>query len=145
MLASWCCSKSSQMCWLKQCVCACACVCVCVCVCVSVCAQLLSHVQHFASPWTVALQALLFRRFPRQEYWGGLPFHPPEDFPDPRVEYAYITVSLRSRILKSCHLLGGMFLLEALGSNPFLCLSQLQEALNSWSVDSFCPQYQLYR
>ena len=25
-------------------------------------------------------------RFPRQEYWSGLPFPPPEDPPDPRVK-----------------------------------------------------------
>ena len=30
--------------------------CVCVCVCVCVCAQLLSHVQLFEAPWTVAYQ-----------------------------------------------------------------------------------------
>ena len=31
----------------------------------------------FATPWTVAYQALLSMRFPRQEYWGGLPFSSP--------------------------------------------------------------------
>ena len=35
--------------------------------------QLLSHVQLFATPWTVALQAPLSMGFPRQEYWSGLP------------------------------------------------------------------------
>ena len=34
----------------------------------------LSHVQLFANPWTVALQAALSMGFPRQEYWGRLPF-----------------------------------------------------------------------
>ena len=28
----------------------------------------------FATPWAVALQAPLFMRFPRQEYWSGFPF-----------------------------------------------------------------------
>ena len=28
----------------------------------------------FATPWTVAHQALLFMKCPRQEYWSGLPF-----------------------------------------------------------------------
>ena len=50
------------------------CVCVCVCVCVRVCAQLLSHVQLFATPWTAACQAPLSMGFSRQEYWNGLPF-----------------------------------------------------------------------
>ena len=28
----------------------------------------------------------LFKGFPRQEYWSGLPFPPPEDLPDPGIE-----------------------------------------------------------
>ena len=34
---------------------------------------MLSHVQLFAIPWTVAHQALLSMEFSRQEYWNGLP------------------------------------------------------------------------
>ena len=34
----------------------------------------LSHVQLFATPWTVAYQALPSMGFSRQEYWSGLPF-----------------------------------------------------------------------
>ena len=56
------------------------CVCVCVCVCV------LSRVQLFATPWTIAHQALLSMNFPRQEYWSGLPCSPPGDLPDPEIE-----------------------------------------------------------
>ena len=37
-------------------------------------AQSLSHVQLFVTPWTLAHQAPLSIRFPRQEYWSGLPF-----------------------------------------------------------------------
>ena len=33
----------------------------------------LSHVQLFATPWTVARQAPLSMGFPRQECWSGLP------------------------------------------------------------------------
>ena len=33
-----------------------------------------SHVQLFATPWTVACQAPLSVGFPRQEFWSGLPF-----------------------------------------------------------------------
>ena len=50
-------------------------VCVFVCVCVCVCA--LSLVQLFATPWTVARQAILSMEFSRQEYWRGLPCPPP--------------------------------------------------------------------
>ena len=38
---------------------------------------MLSHVQLFATPWTVALQAPLSVGFSRQEYWSGLPCPPP--------------------------------------------------------------------
>ena len=40
----------------------------------SVKVKLLSHVQFFATPWTVAYQAPPSMGFSRQEYWGGLPF-----------------------------------------------------------------------
>ena len=48
--------------------------------------SLKSHVTLSATPWTAALQAPLSMRFPRQEYWSGLPFSPPEDLPDPRIK-----------------------------------------------------------
>ena len=39
------------------------------------------------TPWTVALQAPLSMRFPRQEYWSVLPFPPhPGDHPNPGIE-----------------------------------------------------------
>ena len=41
--------------------------------------KLLSCVQLFASPWTVACQALLSMDFPRQAYWKALPCPPPGD------------------------------------------------------------------
>ena len=34
--------------------------------------KLLSRVRLFATPWTVAHQALRFMGFSRQEYWSGL-------------------------------------------------------------------------
>ena len=46
----------------------------------------LSHVQLFATPWTVAHQAPLSMGFFRQEYWSGLPFHTPGYLLDPGVE-----------------------------------------------------------
>ena len=48
-------------------------------------AQVLSLVQLFAASWTVALQAPLSVRFPRQEYKSGLPFPSPGDLPDPGI------------------------------------------------------------
>ena len=37
-----------------------------------VCAQSLSHIRLFVTPWTVARQAPLSMEFSRQEYWSGL-------------------------------------------------------------------------
>ena len=48
--------------------------------------KLLSHVQLFATPWTVAYQAPLSMGFSRQEYWSGLPFPSPGDLPNPGIE-----------------------------------------------------------
>ena len=42
----------------------------------------------FATPWTVAHQAPLSMKFPRQEYWSGLPFPTPGDLPGPGIESA---------------------------------------------------------
>ena len=38
------------------------------------------------TPWTVAHQAPLSVEFSRQEYWSGLPFHPPGDLLHPGIE-----------------------------------------------------------
>ena len=44
------------------------------------------HVQLFATPWTVAHQALLSMGYSRQEYWSGLPCSPPADLPHPGIK-----------------------------------------------------------
>ena len=46
----------------------------------------LSCVRLSATPWTVAYHAPLSMGFSRQEYWSGLPFPSPEDFPNARTE-----------------------------------------------------------
>ena len=48
--------------------------------------KLLSCVQLFATPWTVAHQASLSMGFSRQEYWSGLPFPSPGDLPNPGIK-----------------------------------------------------------
>ena len=48
--------------------------------------QLLSHVQLFATLWTIAHQAPLSMQFSKHEYWSGLLFPPPGDLPDPEME-----------------------------------------------------------
>ena len=49
-----------------------------------VCAQLLSCVWLYVTPWTVTHQTPLSMGFFQQEYWSGLPFSPPGDLPDSR-------------------------------------------------------------
>ena len=46
-----------------------------------------SHVQLFATLWTVARQASLSMSFSGQEYWSGLPFPPPGSLPDPGIKH----------------------------------------------------------
>ena len=48
--------------------------------------KLLSRVQLFATPWTVAHQAPPSMGFSRQECWSGLPFPSPGDLPNPGIE-----------------------------------------------------------
>ena len=64
------------------------------------------------TPWTVACQAPQSMRFPRQEYWSGLPFPSPGDLPDPGIK----PVSPASPALA-----GGFFTTEPLGS-PFVTI-----------------------
>ena len=53
---------------------------ICICVCVLSCVQL------FAIPRTVARQIPLSMEFSRQEYWSGLPFPTPGDLPNPGIK-----------------------------------------------------------
>ena len=48
--------------------------------------KLLSHVQLFMAPWTVAHQTSVSMEFSSQEYWSGLLFLSSGDLPDPGVE-----------------------------------------------------------
>ena len=44
---------------------------------------MLSHIQLFATLWTIACQAPLSMEFHRKEYWSEMPFPPPWGFPNP--------------------------------------------------------------
>ena len=64
-----------------------------------------SHVQLFATLWTVAHQASLSMAFSRQEYWSGLPFPSAGDLPDPGiglVSLALADVFFRTRATWEC-------------------------------------------
>ena len=52
----------------------------CVCVCVLSCIQL------FVAPWTVACQAPLYMEFSRQEYWSEVSFPNSGDLPNQGIE-----------------------------------------------------------
>ena len=49
----------------------------------------LSHVQLFATPWTVAGQAPLSVELSWQEYWNGLPFPSPGDLSNTGIELQF--------------------------------------------------------
>ena len=72
-------------------------------------AHSLSHVQLFATLWTLARQAPLSMGFPRQEYWSGLPFPSLEDLPNPGTE----PTSLAPPALA-----GGFFIIDPPGKLP---------------------------
>ena len=48
--------------------------------------KLLSCVQLFMTPWTVAYQAPSSTGFSRKEYWSELPFPSPQDLPNPGIK-----------------------------------------------------------
>ena len=50
------------------------------------CAQSLSCVQLFETPWSIAHQAPLSIEFSRQKYWSGSLFPTPGDIPNPGIE-----------------------------------------------------------
>jgi len=47
------------------------------------------------TPRTLACQAPLSIGFPRQEYWSGLPFPSPGDYPDPGIDLASLALAGR--------------------------------------------------
>ena len=55
---------------------------------VGACAESLSRVQLFVTPWTTACQLPLSTVFSRQEYWSeqSIPIPSPEDIPDPGIK-----------------------------------------------------------
>ena len=87
-----------------------------------------SHVQFFATPWTVACQAPLSIGFSRQEYWSELPFSPPGDFPNPGIE---------PTPLMSPALAGGFFTTSATWEVLFALICALKLDMIFWGV-IFC-------
>ena len=117
-----------------------------------------SHVQFFATAWTIACQAPLSMGFSRQEYWSGLPFPSLGDLPNAGIKPAsrmspalagrffttsatwetYVAIiSLSKRDLRG--LLKGSEVTESLTFNvPLISVGGLLEthiALEVWSLD----------
>ena len=67
---------------------------------------MLSPVQHFEIPWTVAHQAPLSMEFSRQGYCSGLPLAIPGDLPDPGIEPASLASSDLATKQQHSHHLG---------------------------------------
>ena len=64
-----------------------------------------SHVQLFATPWTVACQAPLSMGFSGHKYWSGLPCSSLGDLPDPETEPASpLALALQVNSLLLSHL-----------------------------------------
>ena len=75
----------------------------------------LSHVQLFATPWTVAHQAPLSRGFHREVYWSGLPFPSPGDLPDPEIKpVSFVSPTLQADSLPLSHKGSPFFLIGML-------------------------------
>ena len=60
---------------------------------------MLSHVQLFVTPWTVAHHAPLSMQFSRKKYWSGLPFPSPGNLQDPGIEPASLAFKLAGGFL----------------------------------------------
>ena len=61
-----------------------------------------SHIQLFATPWTVTHQVPLSR----QKYWRGLPFPSPGDHLDPGIESAFVAFPVLAYRFFTMHQLG---------------------------------------
>ena len=86
------------------------------------CAQSLSRVWLFATPWTVACQVPLSVEFSRQEYWRGLPLPSPGNLPDPGIE----TMSLAPPALA-----GGLLTTVPPGTPTLQCAAAAAKSLQS--------------
>ena len=71
-----------------------------------------------STPWTVACQAPLSMRFPRQDHWSALPFPSPGDLPDPGINPASPALQVDS--LPLSHWGNPLSMPESVFSHPIL-------------------------
>ena len=103
----------------------------------------LSHVQLFATLWTVACQVPLSMGFSRQEYWSGLSFPSLRDLLDPGIKPAS-PVSLHWQADSLPQILSHLGSLEIILSNvlnilvqPFCKLVKIQTLLSQINNSQF--------
>ena len=110
---------------------------------------MLSHVQLFVTPWTVACQAPLSMEFSWQEYWSRLPFPFPWDLSNPRIEprspalqvdslhlsYQFSSVSVQSlnrvRLLETPRITAGQASLSIINSRSSLKFMSIESVMPS--------------
>ena len=88
------------------------------------CCLLAKSCPTLCNPWTAALQSPLSLRFPRQEYWSGLPFPSPEDLLDPRIKPTW-----RADPLPLSHLGSHLYFVHLQLFSPFFLLPNFQRFL----------------
>ena len=87
----------------------------------NVCVLSLSVMCDSTAPWIVVPQVPLSMLLSRQEYWGGLPFPPSGDLPNPGIEpTSPASPALAGRLLR--HLGSPSYLLDVWLLEPSICI-----------------------
>ena len=98
------------------------------------------------TPWTVALQASLSTEFSRQEYWSGLPFPSPGNFPDSGIKLGSPALKVDSlppeppgkpiyTYMHSKHKTVYIIVVIIIGSNSFCCSNLWHPMAVLWAMD----------
>ena len=103
-------------------------------------AQLLSHIQLFGTPWTVACQTSLSMEVSRQEYWSGLPFPTSGDLPDPGIEPPSSVSPALQQIVYSLSHRGSPLLLKPTCKSPRSWVLWPMRGSTGMLASNLCPQ-----
>ena len=90
-------------------------------------------------PWTVTCQSPLSMGFSRQEYWSGLSFSPPGDFPNPRIEPRSPTLQVDSLPTEPPGKPPGWIIFHCIDTPYAVCWSV--ELIVVWVVSFFFDYY----
>ena len=106
------------------------------------CAQSLSHLQLFVTPWTVACQLPLSKEFSTQEYWNRLPFPTPGDLSNPGIEPTSLGSPALAVQFSSIQLLSHVQLFATpwtAAHQASLSITNSQNLLKLMSIESVMP------